>query len=107
MNNAYRRWAHQQLSLLTDSSDDILKLPVLLKKTAIYAYKRKDVAELIGHDWELWLDSECSQTEFSKSPNSGLLSEISYSQSPKLSSQQFAGLKQQIGDWIKYHKGAL
>mgnify|MGYP005989621759 CR=1 FL=1 len=107
MDNAYRRWANLQLSLLTQSTEDLQKLPILLKKTAIYAYKRESVAELTGLALETWLDKECSQTEFSKTPISGLLNHLAYSPTPELTTMQFNELKQQINQWIKYHQGEL
>lgn len=107
MDNAYRRWASEQLSQLTDSSEDIQKLPVLLKKTALYAYKRADVADLTGQAWEAWLDQECQKTSFSKAPISGVLNSISYNPTAGLSTEQFSQLKQQVNQWIRSHKGAL
>ncbi|MFD2167458.1 DUF4381 domain-containing protein [Thalassotalea euphylliae] len=106
MDNAYRRWADEQLKQLNQSTDDIQKLPVLLKKTAIYAYARENVADLTGKQWEAWLDKECASTTFSQAPLSGLLSHLSYSQSPDVSAEQFEQLKQQTSIWIKHHKGA-
>lgn len=107
MDNAYRRWANQQLEALTQSTEDIQKLPILLKKTAVYGYKRESVAELTGLAFETWLDKECPKTEFSKAQTSGLLNHLAYSPAPVLTTEQFNKLKQQISHWIKYHQGEL
>lgn len=107
MDNAYRRWAGQQLSQLTESTEDIQKLPVLLKRTALYAYQRSDVADLTGQDWESWLDKECAKTNFSKAPLTGVLNQISYNPTSQITTEQFKQLKQQMHNWIKFHKGAL
>ncbi|TRX56492.1 DUF4381 domain-containing protein [Thalassomonas sp. M1454] len=107
MDNGYRRWGIQQLELLSESTEDLQKLPILLKKTAIYAYKRENVAELTGLAFETWLDQECPQSEFSKTPISGLLNHLSYSPAPVLTNEQFNKLKIQISHWIKHHQGEL
>ena len=58
INNRYRRTALHQLQLLaqdinkTDKRDSVLRqIPILLKRTALTAYPRRQLASLTGKSW--------------------------------------------------------
>lgn len=52
-NNAYRRYALNELRQL---SDDPVAIAGLLRRTALSVYPRSDVASLQGDDWLIFLD---------------------------------------------------
>ncbi|MFK8020166.1 MAG: DUF4381 domain-containing protein [Pseudomonadales bacterium] len=83
--NAYRRAALQQLkeiraaALRTDTSSNeaLLKLPTLMKATALQAYPREQVASLSGEGWLKFLDSCYQGKAFSSDGGQALLA-LSY-----------------------------
>lgn len=108
-NNAYRREALAWLKhyQATKNNKDYHKLPALLRKTALLAFKRNEITLLNGKHWELWLDQQCSKTNFHQlCPD--LLYQLAYM--PKTQTQhdkaQYQVLIAQITLWIKYHRGA-
>ena len=106
--NAYRRealrWIEQYQK--TADTDFYKQLSSLLKKTALYAYKRKEVSQLTGSKWEHWLDQQCQQTSFVTScPD--VLHQLAYMPiSPLcLQTERYRDLLEQITLWIKHHRG--
>ncbi|MDJ0994940.1 MAG: DUF4381 domain-containing protein [Dinoroseobacter sp.] len=69
--NAYRRAA---LAALQDAGDDPAKIAVVLRRAAITAYSRDQVASLSGADWLAFLDSSFSGTGFRNGPGTVLAS---------------------------------
>ena len=119
MNNRYRRAALRELQLLTDRIHDteeqdakerdanLRKLPILLKRTALSAYPRSQVASLSGKDWFLFLNSTVKTPPFTDSTAS-TLNKISYS-SGELSavdSQAITALLNASRQWLKHHQPA-
>lgn len=83
--NRYRRMALHQLQLLTremnspDKRDSVLRqIPILLKRTALTAYPRKELASLTGKSWHDFLNSKVRTPSFTES-NGDSLDRISYS----------------------------
>lgn len=104
MHNAYRRAAIIALADVSEENQNLDQLPLILRRTALYGYKRKDVAPLTNHDWEVWLDKQCANCQFS-TQYSGLLNQLSYQASPPTSTADITGLKLLIIHWIKHHRG--
>lgn len=104
ISNTYRRKALIELNKLIVKPDMHDAIPVLLKRTALYAYRRKQVASLTNSDWEVWLDEQCEQCRFSTTHNSQL-SLLAYGHHHDLSKQTIDDLYQQIAIWIRFHKG--
>lgn len=105
--NAYRREALAWLKRCqqTDSLDLYMQLPSLLRETALSAYKRTEITQLTGSQWEHWLDQQCQQTSFSTScPN--ILHQLSYMpiNSHDVHTEQYQVLLEQIRLWIKHHR---
>ncbi len=103
--NAYRREA---LACLKQWSDQVLEKtanqwPALLKKTAIAAFGRDDVAALSGPQWESFLDACCQGSVFTLDAK-GLLYRLSYGPHG-LSPNELAVIHNQIYSWIKNHRG--
>jgi hypothetical protein len=120
ISNAYRRAALAELMLIDidegsaelsqlsqpqlSEPSELSKIPHIIRKTALYAYDRKQVAPLIGKEWEHWLDQQCEHVSFS-SNYSGLLAHLTYSDQIQISREQLLGLKSQVATWIKNHRG--
>ena len=115
MNNRYRRAALQELQLLADrihATEDrdanLRQIPVLLKRTALSAYPRSQVASLSGKDWFHFLNSTVKIPPFTDSTAS-TLNKISYS-SGELSavdSQATTALLNASRQWLKHHQAAV
>ena len=103
--NIYRRealaclsqWSHQVLH------ETATKWPSLLKKTAIAAFGRDNVAPLSGSDWECFLDACCHEAKFT-SDAQGLLYQLSYG-TDSLSADELTVIYEQIYCWVKNHRG--
>lgn len=79
--NAYRRVA---LKLL-DSADSSEAVNHLLKRVALAAWPREEVASLYGAEWNQFLRENCNRVEFSED-------------------HSLVELKMQAGDWIRFHR---
>ena len=102
--NTYRRKALIKLNKISTTSSECKWMAVLLKRTALYAFQRSEVASLSGEQWEAWLDSQCSQCQFSTT-HKGQLSLLAYDQGKGLSQQTIDQLYRQIYLWVRFHKG--
>ena len=117
MNNRYRRAALQELQLLANRIHAIdeqnpekrdaklRQIPILLKRTALSAYPRRQVASLSGKDWFHFLNSTVKASPFIGSTAS-TLNKISYS-SGELSavdSKAIEVLLTVCRQWLKHHQ---
>ena len=111
--NQYRREALKELGelqkQLTDSEKYQQLLPQLselVKRTAIAAYGRSQIASLTGEDWFAFLDKTVATHLFTKG-NGRLLQDCSYqppAQLLKFNNEQVAGLQKSVSYWIKKHQ---
>lgn len=62
--NRYRREALAELTRLESRPDGLTRLPELVKRVALSAYPRTEVASLSGTDWLAWLDRTGATNEF-------------------------------------------
>jgi len=110
--NRYRRAALKQLKELEQHSQDlsnrveVLKeLPVLLKRTALAAYPREQVASLHGNEWLTFLDNTYPGNDFTQG-NGQLLAQLAY-QPPQaiaqLPAETFTDLIATTRRWITRH----
>lgn len=109
ISNAYRRAAMVELTACADSPEDYERISKILRRTALYAFDRQQVAPLIGTEWESWLDKQCKGTDFS-GEFTGVLSQLAYA--PHSVDTQSAGsqaklssFKSQVTLWVKQHRG--
>jgi hypothetical protein len=112
MNNRYRRAALLELQLLEERIRDpeardanLRQISILLKRTALSAYPRSQVASLSGKDWFHFLNSTVKNPSFTES-TANTLSKISYS-SGELSvidSTATAALLNASRQWLKHHQ---
>jgi hypothetical protein len=85
ISNRYRREALHELHRLVQSikanenrDENLRQIPVVLKRAALSAYPRNQVASLSGSDWYRFLNSTLSKPEFTNSISS-TLDALSYS----------------------------
>jgi len=72
--NAYRRAAIAELSAIGSVADDtgLAAISSILKRAALVAYPRRDVASLTGADWLAFLDRSADTDDFTKGPAADL-----------------------------------
>jgi len=70
--NAYRRSGIAHLRHLSASKDNLDQLPFILRKAALVAYPRADVASLSGEAWRQWLNQSAGREVFSEAQASML-----------------------------------
>lgn len=104
LKNAYRREAVNYLNSLGSEPADLIQIPVIIKRAALYGFNRAEVSQLGGKDWENWLDKQCSGVNFS-GQLTGVLSHLAYSPKPTISKAQLAELKTQVTTWVNNHRG--
>jgi hypothetical protein len=95
--NRYRREALTELAHL-----EAVHFSALLKRTALSAWSREEVASLIGPAWLRFLDSSVRAPLFARTP-ADRLEEIAFS-TKKLSSEDASALRTAAGKWIRQHK---
>lgn len=93
----YRREALNELEHI-----ETKQLSALLKRTALSAWSREEVAALSGAAWLKFLDSSSHKPLFESAPENRL-EEIAFSQS-QLSREDESTLRNAAGNWIKQHK---
>jgi cbb3-type cytochrome oxidase subunit 3 len=92
--NAYRRQALLELKNTTEQSDVV----ALLRRTALAAYPRKDVASLHGPDWLAFLDDTYQGSAFSSAAGKALVA------APYVRRAGVEDLKPLVHTWIKSHR---
>lgn len=106
--NAYRREALVELesieSAVLGSASSAPTLPALLKRTALAATSRTNVASLTGDDWLRFLDRSLGGNEFQNGPGQ-LLPRIAYGTSAPtdIPQDQLQSLIALSRRWIKHH----
>jgi hypothetical protein len=112
--NRYRRSALLELQQLAfgvqdDKSRDssLKKLPILIKRTALSAYPRQQVANLSGIDWFNFLNSSTKKPLFTESLLAAM-EYISYSNKElnAIDAQTINDLLAASSDWVKRHQPA-
>jgi hypothetical protein len=100
--NAYRRVALEELTQL----DSPVGFSELLKRTALVAYPRTQVADLCGDEWLGFLDRSLGTTRFSRGVGRSLV-ELTYNPAAtRLSETETRELSGLVGRWIAGHRVA-
>ena len=101
--NAYRRAALRELAEL-EQANRWQELPALLKRVALSAFPRTEVASLAGESWIAWLNQHGSGIEFS-SRSARLLSGESYNPDSMntLPTEQGRETTATVRNWIRSH----
>ena len=106
--NAYRRAALAELDRIGDGGGEgLAALPALLKRTALVAYSRTEVASLFGDAWLEFLDREGNTDRFTEGPGR-LLPELSFrpGAAEGIDERNATELLAMVRDWIRRHRPA-
>jgi len=98
--NAYRRAALHELQYADEGPDKIGFISALLKRTALAAYPREQVANIAGEAWPRWL-SESSGLDV-PAPVRDALQDGVYGGTPVTDTQALTDFAAQ---WIRRHRG--
>ncbi len=107
----YRRRALAELRRLRDGDHDLrwaaTQILILLKRTALAAYPRAQVAGLSGDPWWAFLDQHATGTEF-VSDIGPLATELAYASTPAepADDAQLRALCSAAERWIVTHRGS-
>ncbi len=106
--DAYRRAALTELDRIgSDRTGGLAALPALIKRTALAAYPRAEVASLHGDAWLEFLDREGKTDRFSRGPGR-LLPELSFrpGAAERIDERGATELLALTRDWIRTHRPA-
>ncbi|MEL0438006.1 DUF4381 domain-containing protein [Phycobacter sp. K97] len=96
LENAYRRAA---LSALKEAGQDPTAIAEVLRRAALAAFPRRDIASLSGEDWLAFLDQTGGCTDFRHGPGRALA--FAPYQSP---GQQPEALPRIAAQWVRNHR---
>ncbi len=112
--NRYRRFALAELAVIERElqrpekrAKALSEIPVLLKRAALSAFPRSEVAGLSGEKWLAFLDKTMGGKHFTEGEGR-LLPELSYApaqQIAEIPDEQISSLLPLVRRWIKVHKG--
>lgn len=105
--NRYRGQALRELERIRQHAEGggLDDVPVLLKRAALSAWPREQVAALTGRDWHHFLDESAGTDRFCSGAGV-LLERLAYPSSAKraLSAAEEVTLLDAVGDWLKRHQ---
>lgn len=103
--NRYRRAALRELNRIRTGIKPAGALPELLKRTALSAWPRADVASLCGEDWHRFLDESANMKRF-RSGQGAELERLAYAADTGhgLSQAQLGTLFDATECWLKQHR---
>ncbi len=110
--NRYRRLALEELAVIKQELQQpenrakaLAEIPVLLKRTALSAFPRSEVASLSGERWLAFLDKTIGGKDFTEGEGR-LLTELAYAPEPRIaefSDERIGNLLKLARRWIKMH----
>jgi hypothetical protein len=102
--NAYRRAAFRELDRL-EEKNRWQELPGLLKRVALAAFPRSEVAGLTGASWITWLNQNGGGTKFSRNSAWLLSGEVYNPDTTKtLTVEQWQETATTVRHWIHSHR---
>jgi len=111
--NQYRRWALEKLDNINRTIQQNLgkekplrEIPILVKRTALHAYPREEIASLSGEAWLRFLDASYNGTGFTDGPGQ-ILAQTAYLPSNELEAcnkEDISLLLKLVRKWIKKHR---
>lgn len=105
--NQYRRDALYDLDQMSADPVDLQQLPGLLRRAALAAAPRGQVASLRGQDWITWLNERLPEPAFDDQDGSAL-EQLAYAPSPEgLSRERAEHLLLASKTWIRGHNAEL
>lgn len=106
--NQYRRDAFAQLKIMESEPAKIGELPFLLRRAALSATARTDVAGLRGNDWIEWLNTSAGKELF-REEDARALDDLVYADEAKgeLGAAMRGHLIKASKTWMKVHHAAV
>jgi len=105
--NRYRGQALRELAQIRQSNSgaDLRRLPVLLKRAALSAWRRETVAGMVGPDWYRFLD-ETGQTDCFGSGIGRILDKLAYAPATGagLSAAEAGAALDAVERWLRRHR---
>jgi hypothetical protein len=83
--------------------EGLIRIPALLKRTAMHAFGREGVADLTGPEWLGFLDRTLGNTNFTQGPGQLLVS-LAYKKTETILETEFSGMLAAVREWISSHK---
>jgi hypothetical protein len=102
LNNAYRREAVASIEAMRMDPAAAAQLPFILRRSALAAYERRDVASLRGAEWTGWLNESAGRELFTADA-SLLLDRLAYGREA-LSPADIEPLLAASRDWVRLHR---
>lgn len=104
--NRYRREALDILAQLRQAGPEAAsRIPPLLKRAALSAFPREEVAALNGADWYRFLDASAATDRF-MARDGVLLGRTAYRANQDLSTEEFKSLCEAAEYWLRQHRAA-
>jgi len=106
--NLYRREGLKELDSITQNPQDLVKIPLLLRRSALHAAPRSNVANLRGSDWINWLNESLGSKLFEEG-DAGLLEELAFARPDRISidSKSSEHLIEASRVWMRSHRVAI
>lgn len=102
--NRYRREALRELEEIRSAgAAEASRVPVLLKRAALSAWPRTEVAALAGAEWHAFLD-RTAETERFCSGGGERLDRLAWSSESAPASSEFTQVLDDAAWWLKYHR---
>lgn len=102
LKNAYRRKALAAIQAMQSDPAEAAQLPFILRRSALAAYERRDVASLRGSEWTGWLNESAGRELFSA--NAALtLDRLAYGRDV-LAPAEIEPLLAASRDWVRLHR---
>jgi len=103
--NRYRRIALAELSAMEDSAAGLAGLPTVLRRIALTAFPRVEVASLRGADWVAWLNEKGARFE---DADAAWLDRLPYDPDPgDLSPDVAKRLLSTSSAWVREHRARV
>ena len=102
--NRYRREGLVALDEI-DAANDLAQVPVLVKRVALEAWPRSDVAGLTGEAWLQFLDASFAGSGFADGPGR-VLPDLAYASDVEPAGPERAALLTLVRTWIRTHRRA-
>lgn len=104
LGNRYRREALRELQRIRSGSAAVSQLPALLKRCALSAWPREEVASMTGASWHQFLDTSAAMDRFCKGQGEAL-DRLSYATSGRhgLSEKQLEAVFSASEAWLRRH----
>ena len=106
--NSYRKEGLAQLAAMSSNSAAAGGLPILLRRSALHAASREDVAGLRGDQWIAWLNQSAGRELFNSS-DADVLDQLAFAGhgQPPFDEPVIRHLLEASREWMRVHRAAV